>query len=285
MARSENPGIQQDPSLDHLGDELFAYDDMDAILNDAPAPTKNDRAISPAEANGSGLGLGLDEEVKIIKKRQPVAKLDETKLLSQAGIPKLRFKAQRKLHFKGKGHEFSDAARLLNFYQLWLDDLFPRAKFADGLAMIEKLGHSKRLRTMRREWIEEERPKTQSADDDDVLATKLPDMISEIGTRLNDATRTNSNQPDSTSHELQSETQRHSKQPSPADDSIGNRVIAEEYLGLDTAGQGAPDDDELDALLREEEENMATTKSALVGSKTPQRYADEFDFMDDLDVI
>lgn len=57
------------------------------------------------------------------------------------------------------GLQFSDAARLLTLYQLWLDDLFPRAKFADGLAIIEKLGHSKRIQTMRREWIEEEKPK------------------------------------------------------------------------------------------------------------------------------
>ena len=43
-------------------------------------------------------------------------------------------------------------------YQLWLDDLYPRAKFADGLAMIEKLGHTKRMQTMRREWINERKP-------------------------------------------------------------------------------------------------------------------------------
>ena len=46
-------------------------------------------------------------------------------------------------------------ARLLNAYQLWLDDLYPRAKFADGLAIIEKVGHTKRMQTMRREWINE----------------------------------------------------------------------------------------------------------------------------------
>ena len=49
-------------------------------------------------------------------------------------------------------------ARLLNVYQLWLDDLYPRAKFADGLAIIEKLGHTKRMQTMRREWINEGKP-------------------------------------------------------------------------------------------------------------------------------
>lgn len=68
--------------------------------------------------------------------------------------------------------KFSDAARLLNFYQLWLDDLFPRAKFADGLAMIEKLGHSKRLQTMRREWIDEEKPRLSAADSEDAQQAK-----------------------------------------------------------------------------------------------------------------
>lgn len=81
------------------------------------------------------------------------------------------------MKFKGKGHEvwrpkevkrhrltsydlqYSDVARLLNVYQLWLDDLYPRAKFADGLAIIEKLGHTKRMQTMRREWINERKPR------------------------------------------------------------------------------------------------------------------------------
>lgn len=55
--------------------------------------------------------------------------------------------------------QYADVARLLNLYQLWLDELYPRAKFADGLAMIEKLGHTKRLQTMRREWINEGKPR------------------------------------------------------------------------------------------------------------------------------
>ena len=95
--------------------------------------------------------------------------------MSQNGIPKLRRITKDRLKFKGKGHEvdnyrpfffwlsaadssgakFSDVARILNLYQLWLDDLYPKAKFADGLAMIEKLGHSKRIQTMRKEWINE----------------------------------------------------------------------------------------------------------------------------------
>lgn len=53
------------------------------------------------------------------------------------------------------GIQFSDIARLLNIYQLWLDALYPRAKFGDGLAIIEKLGHTKRMQLLRRDWINE----------------------------------------------------------------------------------------------------------------------------------
>ncbi|KAF2843134.1 Swi3-domain-containing protein, partial [Patellaria atrata CBS 101060] len=110
----------------------------------------DDIASQNATAN-----LGIDKEITITKKRQPTAKLDISRLLSPAGIPKLRKISKDRLKFRGKGHEFTDVARLLNTYQLWLDDLYPRAKFADGLLMIEKLGHSKQLQIMRKQWIDE----------------------------------------------------------------------------------------------------------------------------------
>ncbi|OJJ76759.1 hypothetical protein ASPBRDRAFT_35916 [Aspergillus brasiliensis CBS 101740] len=156
-----NPSMDQD-------DALFDYDaGLESTLQDiAVDPRKDEPIAAPV--------LGLDEKVTVAKQRRFTVKLDEGRLLSQAGIPKLRSTAKSKLKFKGKGHEFSDAARLLNFYQLWLDDLFPRAKFADGLAMIEKLGHSKRLQTMRREWIDEEKPRLSAADSEHTGQTRTP---------------------------------------------------------------------------------------------------------------
>jgi replication fork protection complex subunit Csm3/Swi3 len=65
--------------------------------------------------------------------------------------------------------QFSDAARLLSFYQLWLDDLFPKAKFLDALTMVEKAGHGKNMAVLRKQWIDEGKPKTtQDNDDDDI---------------------------------------------------------------------------------------------------------------------
>ncbi|ELR01817.1 hypothetical protein GMDG_00917 [Pseudogymnoascus destructans 20631-21] len=68
--------------------------------------------------------------------------LDETRLLSARGIPRLRERA-RTLRLKGKGHEYGDAERLLGLYQMWLDDLYPKAKFGDALRMVEGVGHKK----------------------------------------------------------------------------------------------------------------------------------------------
>ncbi|KAI9820337.1 MAG: chromosome segregation in meiosis- protein [Pycnora praestabilis] len=155
-------------------DDLFNYDaGMDDALRSANTAT-NDGAKSTLKKNGAT--LGIDEEIKVTKKRRPTVKLDENRsngstnmngrvrLLSQAGIPKLRKTCKERLKFKGKGHEYKDASRILNFYQLWLDDLFPRAKLADGLAIIEKLGHTKRMQVMRKEWIDEGKSKLTVAD-------------------------------------------------------------------------------------------------------------------------
>lgn len=64
--------------------------------------------------------------------------------------------------------QWGDASRLMSFYQEWLDDLFPKAKFLDALAMVEKAGHNKMMQKMRVDWIDEGRPRsTVTADGGD----------------------------------------------------------------------------------------------------------------------
>ncbi|KAL4939551.1 replication fork protection component Swi3-domain-containing protein [Aspergillus oleicola] len=272
MADESNPGTDAARPNDFV-DDLFDYDvGLDGILQEINTNSNNAHAPNPsAPPHNAGVVLGLDEEVKVAKKRQPVAKLDENRLLTQAGIPKLRRSARKNLKFKGKGHEFSDLARLLNFYQLWLDDLFPRAKFADGLAMIERLGHSKRLQTMRRAWIEEEKPKavdenssvsnyqntvTNDASAEDILQSIPTDTARSPG-RLDDADE-DLFMPDSDNHSQRS-----------ANDS-----------------GGVPDDDdfdELDALLREQVDEPGTGKTVPSNGDYHQPpKEDDFDELDDL---
>ena len=185
---------------------------------------------------------------------------------------------QEKLKFKGKGHEvsvfcsgfrrcccwgqgliwgvfsqFSDISRMLNLYQLWLDDLYPRAKFADGLVIIEKLGHSKRMGVMRKEWIKEskipagdDRRREAVIDDDDDAAVeseaarkKIPDSSAESGSRT-------------------------------AMDGEESLFVGGGGANLDDDGDLLPDGDELDALLAEDSPSVLTTTANDSHQKTLQ---------------
>ncbi|KAI9044191.1 Chromosome segregation in meiosis protein 3 [Aspergillus affinis] len=226
--------------------DLFDYDvGLDELLQQPPPSSIAANAPRPSfTPEASGLKLGLDEEVKVTKKRQPVAKLDDNRLLSQAGIPKLRRTAKQRLKFKGKGHEFSDTARLLNFYQFWLDDLFPRAKFVDGLAIIEKLGHSKRLQNMRREWIEEEKPRMQAD------AGHMPESLGSHHPGGDDQQPGFNNHPPP--HEIQEKTEDHMRtQLSLPTDDLEQLFIPSHDDASHAPSQDTPDDDELEALLNE----------------------------------
>jgi replication fork protection complex subunit Csm3/Swi3 len=135
----------------HIGD-----DGVDDLFNyDADDPFRPiEHVVQDGQPrSGGGLGLGLDDEIDLQpKSRAPRVKLDEVRLLQPAGIPELQRRAGR-LKFKGKGHEYSDANKLLGMYQDWVDDLFPKASFPEALAMIEKSGHTRQMLVKRMDWI------------------------------------------------------------------------------------------------------------------------------------
>lgn len=113
----------------------------------------------------------------------------------------------------------------MTFYQLWLDDLYPKAKFRDALTLVEKAGHKKRLAMARAEWLNEHKPK--SADNDEDLD-------------LQDGQRTPT------------------QAVPPEDDIYGstpqaNRARPPTASRLISQSNGMPDDDDLDALMAEAE--------------------------------
>jgi replication fork protection complex subunit Csm3/Swi3 len=87
-------------------------DELDDILNDITEgrdisgthdePTRSKVA---SKSGTAGNGLGIDEEIIITKKRVPIPKLDDNRLLSDPGVPRLRKISKDRLRFKGKGHE------------------------------------------------------------------------------------------------------------------------------------------------------------------------------------
>jgi replication fork protection complex subunit Csm3/Swi3 len=155
---------------------------------------------------------------------------------------------------------------MLNMYQLWLDDLYPRAKFADALAIIEKVGHTKRMQVDRKAWIDEGKPgrKNMEGNTDDLDAA-VPD-------------------------EAPAENQREETEGMGANDGSA-WVSAQSSLpkGLQDQAQAEaeePDEDELDALLAETAQPETPTANTLPSRPAPAEddlFADEMEAMEGMD--
>jgi replication fork protection complex subunit Csm3/Swi3 len=153
---------------------------------------------------------------------------------------------------------------MLNMYQLWLDDLYPRAKFADALAITEKVGHTKRMQIMRKEWIDEGKPRRTSERDDEAADHVRPGEAPAEQT------------PESMEGVEQGGTtvEPESGREAPADD--------------DNSGMpdGDPDDDELDALLAESARPNSSSSKTLpsrTANADHDPFADEMEAMADMD--
>jgi len=196
---------------------------------------------------------------------------------------------------------------LLNFYQLWLDDLFPRAKFADGLAMIERLGHSKRIQVMRREWIDEEKRKIYEGDKE---SHSLDRNLKVLQPSLDNA-MTNSNNHIQTvpQSEVNVFDNRDDLPTASSASSLDGAFSAEErpscegssrkdekfFLGhggdrKDTENGIVTEDDDLEALLAEQEgSNLESARDPYLTetharSRLPNNFEDEVEAMGESDI-
>jgi len=183
-------------------------------------------------------------------------------------------------------------ARLLQHYQLWLDELYPRAKFADGLVMIEKLGHKKRLQTMRREWIDEGKPRRTAVEEADVVLDEDPSMDKQDHGGPNDVTSgtVNDERPRTPSPAQDADDDLYSATPQAVQDQRRREREADAGKSLfisDDEGDGEPDGDELDALLAEDGFQQDGGLSSSIAPKAPT-HADgrrDGDFDDDLEAM
>jgi replication fork protection complex subunit Csm3/Swi3 len=149
----------------------------------------------------------------------------------------------------------------LSFYQEWLDDLFPKAKFLDALAMVEKAGHNKMMQKMRVDWINEGRPKSSvvaDGGDDDEPAAPGEQQESNEATAPRQADRI------APIFEKTASGPRPSTPPLEdlfEDDIYGATPIGARKNGRAAETGGEPDQDDLDALMAEmEQESSAPSR-------------------------
>jgi replication fork protection complex subunit Csm3/Swi3 len=93
-----------EPNAKGFVDDYLAGWDDDPFGSPSPEPASKKNDGNDKKRKGADI-LGIDEQVDVVKRaRAPRPKLDETRLLSEKGIPKLR-KLGPRLKLKGKGHE------------------------------------------------------------------------------------------------------------------------------------------------------------------------------------
>lgn len=97
-SKRKQPQAERNAITDYFADgEEFE----DPFASDSDSAAKKQRKGH----DGGKDGLGVDQQVAMQRKaREPRIKLDESRLTSDKGIPKLRRKA-KDLKLKGKGHE------------------------------------------------------------------------------------------------------------------------------------------------------------------------------------
>ena len=273
--RRQSPSGQQDgPDYDQVADDFMRDLDFSAEQND-----DNNHVQEPQK--------DIDEEIQVKKKRKPNPKLDEARLLSHNGVPKLRRLAKSKLKFRGKGYEYADISTLLNTYQLWLDDLYPKAKFKDGLAMVEKVGHTKRMQITRKAWLDAAKPHGREESPERLGDLEMSGGLGDAPVADGDAALNSASaQQSGLGTQLEMED-------APEEDEL-DALLAENA----TAGQARashrpppakgpfeedsdPEDDELDALLAEHDRSIGISHDVGTSKVVQSRPGDVDDFADD----
>lgn len=127
----------------------------------------NPLAIGLSDDEG-GDGKG-DKDPTEQKKRKPLPKLDEARLLGDNGFRALVAQTKKfKVHNpKGKDPkkdrpsamdkdpEFANLSRFIEMTQLWAHRMYPKGQFSDTVERVEKLCHSRRMVTAMSVWKDE----------------------------------------------------------------------------------------------------------------------------------
>src|SRR5690242_11606273 len=100
-----SPQLRDTTPDDELEDILRGIAEGRDTTSAGPVSTQVERPnYKTSDKTGA---LGVDEEIIVTKKRAPIPKLNDERLLSAAGIPRLQKISKERLRFKGKGHEVS----------------------------------------------------------------------------------------------------------------------------------------------------------------------------------
>lgn len=110
----------------------------------------------PADTNPAELTPTPDQAKKVQK-----IKFNESLLLETKGIPLLRNES-RYIRFQGKGHEADDLKRLITYYTVWANNLYPKFRFKDFARRVQKPASTDRVKKVVEVWQNEYKERLQA---------------------------------------------------------------------------------------------------------------------------
>lgn len=141
---SENPSWHN--NFDNLAFQDGAEHDANISVNFDLDPTVAN--IGPTE---------VDPTLVEVKTRKPRVKLTAEKLLSRKGLPYVMENGPKRCRISKRRNPYENLTSVLQFYQLWAHELFPKAKFKDFVSLCHTLGKGdKELREYRTNLVKKD---------------------------------------------------------------------------------------------------------------------------------
>ncbi|CAI4035525.1 hypothetical protein SMKI_13G1740 [Saccharomyces mikatae IFO 1815] len=121
-------------------------DVMDEDTNNLlfPLDGSQDVGKDPTIPNGLDASIGdptiADPTAIVTKRRRPQVKLTAEKLLSDKGLPYILKNAHKRIRISSRKNSYDNLSGIIQFYQLWAHELFPKAKFKDFMKICQTMG-------------------------------------------------------------------------------------------------------------------------------------------------
>lgn len=80
-----------------------------------------------------------------LKRRRPQVKLTGELLVGERGLPYVMKHAPRRIRISKRRTAHDNLSHIIQFYQLWAHDLFPKARFDDFVKLCQSLGKSDKI--------------------------------------------------------------------------------------------------------------------------------------------
>lgn len=86
-----------------------------------------------------------------LRRRRPQVKLTAERLVGERGLPYVMKQGPKAIRISKRRNAYDNLSHIIQFYQLWAHDLFPKARFDDFIKLCHSLGKSdKELREYRK---------------------------------------------------------------------------------------------------------------------------------------